>query len=77
MNKKTIKNPGSNKKYLIQDKNYCLVYKSHTKKLLAYDPTVKIGKREIATQLTKCDECQKNKSTFLKKIKPRKKISKL
>ena len=77
MNNKTFKKPGSNKIYLRQDKNYCLVGKSHTKNLSAYNPKVKIGKREIATQLTKCDKCQKNKSMFLKKIEPRKKISKL
>ena len=47
--------------------------KTHTKSLLGYNLTVKIGKREIATQLTKCNECQRNKSTFLKEIKPKKK----
>ena len=57
MNNKTIKKPGSNKKYLRQDKNYCLVCKRHTKHLSAYNPILKIGKREIATELTKCGEC--------------------
>ena len=49
MNNKTIKKPGSNKKYLRQDKNYYLVCKRHTKNLSAYNPIVKIGKRKIAT----------------------------
>ena len=31
MNNKTIKKPGSNKKYLRQDKNYCLLSESHKK----------------------------------------------
>ena len=73
MNSKTIKKHGSNKKYLRQDKN-CLLCKTQTKYLLVYNPIVKTEKREIAIQLTKCGECQKkNKSTFLKEIKPRKK----
>ena len=46
MNSKTIKKHGSNKKYLSQDKNYCLVCKTHTKKLLAYNPIVNIGKEK-------------------------------
>ena len=74
MNSKTIKKHGSNKKYLRQDKN-CLLCKTQTKHLLVYNPIVKTEKREMAIQLTKCGECQKNKSTFLKEIKPRKKIS--
>ena len=45
MNRKTIKKHRSNKKYLRQDKNYCLVCKTHTKHLLAYNPIVKLGKR--------------------------------
>ena len=74
MNSKTIKKHGSNKKYLRQDKN-CLLCKTQTKHLLVYNPILKTEKREMAIQLTKCGECQKNKSTFLKEIKPRKKIS--
>ena len=46
MNSKTIKKHGSNKKYLRQDKNYCLVCKTHIKNLLAYNPIVKIGKEK-------------------------------
>ena len=57
MNSKTIKKHGSNKKYLRQDENYCLVCKTYTKNFLAYNPIVEIDKREIATQLTKCNEC--------------------
>ena len=49
MNSKTTKKHGSNKKCLRQDKNYCLACKTHTKNLLAYNPVVKIEKREIAT----------------------------
>ena len=67
MNSKTIQNPGSDKKYLRQDKNCCFVWKGHTKKLVALNPLaiVKIGKREIVTQRAKRNECQKkNKSTF-------------
>ena len=75
MNSKTIKKPGNDKKYLRKDKNYCLVCKSDTKYVLAYNPIVKIGKREIATQGTKCNKFQKNKSTFLKEIDSRKKVS--
>ena len=68
MNSKTIKKHGSNKKYLRQDENYCLVCKIYTKNFLAYNPIVEIDKREIATQLV-----PKNKSAFLKEIKSRKK----
>ena len=32
MNSKTIKKHGSNKKYLKQDKDYCLVCETYTKK---------------------------------------------
>ena len=64
INSKTIKKHGRNKKFLRQDKNYCLVCKTHTKHLLAYNAIVKIGKREMATQLTKCNKCQINKLTF-------------
>ena len=46
MNSKTIKKHGSNKKYLRQDKNYCLVCKTHIKNLFAYNPIVKIGKEK-------------------------------
>ena len=31
MNSKTIKKPSSDKKYLREDKNYCLACKAHTK----------------------------------------------
>ena len=48
--------------------------KTHKENLLAYNPIVKIGKREIATQLTKCGECQKKQINFFEKSKPRKKI---
>ena len=54
-----------------QDKNYFLVCKTHTKNLLECHPIVKTEKREIATQLTKCSECQKNKCPFLKEMKPK------
>ena len=40
MNSKTIKNHGSKKKYLRQDDNYCLVYKTPAKDFLAYNPIV-------------------------------------
>ena len=36
-----------------------------------HNPIVKIGRRDIATQLTKCNKCHKNKSTFLKETKPK------
>ena len=77
MKSETTKKHSSNKKYLRQDKNYCLVSKIPTKHFLAHNPIVKIGNREIATELTKCKGCQKNKSTFLKEIKPKKKIFQL
>ena len=72
MNSKTIKKHGSNKKYLRQDKNYCLV----CKKFVSIQPNSKNWKREIATQVTKCSEYQKKNNFFSKEIKP-KKISKL
>ena len=43
MNSSTIKKPGSDKKYFRKGKNYCLVCKSHKKKLLTYNPIAKIG----------------------------------
>ena len=64
MNSKTIKKHGSNKKYLRQDENYCLVCKTYTKNFSAYNPIVEIDKREIATQLTKCNKCQKINQLF-------------
>ena len=67
MNSKTIKNHGGNKRYLKQDKSYCLVCKTYTKNLLAYNPIVNIGKRKIATQLTICGECQKNNLKFFER----------
>ena len=49
MKSETTKKHSSNKKYLRQDKNYCLVSKIPTKHSLAHNPIVKIGNREIAT----------------------------
>ena len=43
--------------------------------MLSYNPIVKIGKREIAIQLTKCSKWQKNKSNFLKETKPKKSLN--
>ena len=41
--------------------------KTHKENLLAYNPIVKIGKREIVTQLTKCGECQKKQINFFER----------
>ena len=41
--------------------------KTYTKNFLACNPIVNIGKRKIATQLTKCGGCQKNKLNFFDK----------
>ena len=43
------------------------------KKFIRIQSNGKIGKREIATQVTKCNEFQRNKLTFLKETMPKKK----
>ena len=47
-----------------------------TKNFLAYNPIVEIEKREIATQLTKCNECQKI-NQFFERNKVKKKTFRL
>ena len=64
MNSKTIKKYASDRKYLRQENCDCLVCKTHAKNSLAYNPIEKIGNREIATQLIKCNKCQKINEPF-------------
>ena len=77
MNSKTIIKPGSVKIYLRQDKNYCLVSKTCSKKLPAYNPITKNWKKRNSNTVTENQQVPKSKPTFLKEIKPIKKMFKL